>query len=415
MTKKIVVFYIVSILMLANGTLFTWLFGFVGFRMWRQVIFFIGLIIVIKKSNEFLGFKGFLSSYGNLFCVCIFFSLLTLIIDGFNPIRIAYAIWIYFAGLPFVLCIPYMNRFGWSQDKINYFFILLGVIQTIGLFVDYYLGGAITSFFLGSAKGEERSVEDILISGRYCFLSEAPTTFAIYYCLSLTFCFLQILREKSILRIIIIYLTSMSFIVGAWLTGSRQLVLVILVVIAIDTFVIFVKSRKLRFSAIPIAIAIMLIATPVVSFLYSDDAFADRYTSESIEGDKRYKSWKEGWEDCFFNPTARRATIGDGVGYTTGNYASKSEVVGYHYENTFFARISEIGFIAGLISLLLPVFTIRKRSKYFSPLDWLCASFCLAYIVICYVSPNGAATTTQMSLFILLGMVINWKQISASK
>lgn len=46
--NKILVFYFLSIFMLANGSLFTWLFQGTPLNIWRQLIWLIGLMFFIR-------------------------------------------------------------------------------------------------------------------------------------------------------------------------------------------------------------------------------------------------------------------------------------------------------------------------------------------------------------------------------
>ena len=46
------VYYIVSIFMLANGAMFTWLFQILHFPVWRQAIWGVGLIYLFKYARR---------------------------------------------------------------------------------------------------------------------------------------------------------------------------------------------------------------------------------------------------------------------------------------------------------------------------------------------------------------------------
>lgn len=406
MDKKLSLFFLISIFMLANGAFFNWVFHFVGLVVWRQVIFVIGLSILILKAKTFWGMRRVLKPYINLFFIILILSLFTLVDKGFSPVRIGYANWVYFAGLPFVIFIPLAYRSGWSQEKLNYIFITLGLFQTVGIIVDYMLGGLITKSFL-FLNSYEISQEDIMKTGRFCFLSESPTIFSIYYCLCLTCCFFQLVIERGVVRSLVLYGFAASFIVGAWFTGSRQLVVILLIVFVIDSFLVFRKNKVFRVGAVALSIIFVLIATSLSNFLFQEAGYSDRYSSDSVKGDSRYELWKKGWEECVISPTFRRLTIGDGVGYVIANGADKNEEFGNHYENTFFARMSEIGLVLGLVSILLPIVTIIKKGKRAKGMHYLHIPFCLSFLFISYVSPNGASTTTQMSVFVFLGMVLS--------
>ena len=139
--------------------------------------------------------------------------------------------------------------------------------------------------------------------------------------------------------------------------------------------------------------------------LSDNQGFNDRYTSETIGEDNRTKTWEEGLYYCILNPTIRRALIGDGVGRTLGRGAEKRDT-GKHYENTFLARINDVGWFMSFWMLLLPVgFMLKNRNKKLNT-SLMYYGIIFAYLFIAMVSPNGAAESTQMSLFIVLGKFI---------
>ena len=284
--NKVIFFYLVSIFMLANGSLFTWLFQGTPLNIWRQLIWILGLIIFFKyiRSLESIKLKKVVNVHLYIFIFIVFQALLTFAIYNFNFIRLLYAFWIYFSGLPFLL-LPFLWREKlFSAQKFYDIFVCLGIFLTIGLIFDYLSGGFFTRMFLISVSS---SLKDMLNDGRYCFLSEAPTTFGVYYCFCL-FCTLYRLYicndTKSKLMYLVIIL---SYIIGSWLTGSRQIVfaLVLTFFVSVFYYIFCVRDKK---SYLVVGILLLLFAIPYVKFfLYSEESYQNRYSVELLKKDAK--------------------------------------------------------------------------------------------------------------------------------
>lgn len=400
--NKILVFYFVSIFMLANGSLFTWLFQGTPLNIWRQLIWLIGLMFFIRyiRITNSWELKKIARNHGIIGYVIFIQALLTYVICNFNVVRLGYAFWVYFAGLPFLL-LPYLWAESGRKPQTFYnIFIILGLFLTIGLVIDFVSGGFFTRMFLVSVVS---SSEGMLDDGRFCFLSEAPTTFGVYYsfCLFCTLYRLYISNSNTV-KLILLFI-ALSFIIGAWLTGSRQIVFALALVFSVSFvyYIGFVKDKK---SYVLIGLVILLLIAPSIqSFLFSEKSYQERYSSESIEEDTRYSSWERGFKENVENVEV--FLIGKGVALSQGQKALDTEYVGSHYENTYYSRLSEIGII-GIILLLLPmIYLIRNWGKTtFFNISLL--SFFLSYIFISYVSPNGSYQTTQMIVYLAWGVYL---------
>lgn len=403
-SKAFLYYYIISIFMMANDAFFTWLGMQMHLNFWRQVISLIGFYIVYKtlRTNEGLFYVRMIyRKYGTMFKILSVFAVISIVFNGYTLERVLYALWNYSFGLPFLLFPYYTRKCGWSDSRFNNLFIILGTFLSVGILIDFLSGGLITTMFLLSVTMEEGTFED----GRFCFLSTAPTIFTVYYCFCL-FCLLtETINSKSVLKKTILLSLSLLFVFGSVFCGSRQTLAGLVLIECIGLWNFF-KTNKLSLLVIALSIVISYFFLPQAQKMLSDNqGFSDRYTSEAIEEDDRTKTWEEGFYYCILNPTIRRALIGDGVGRTIGRGAEKGDT-GKHYENTFLARINDVGWFMSFWMLLLPVgFMLKNRNKKLNT-SLMYYGIIFAYLFIAMVSPNGAAESTQMSLFIVLGKFI---------
>ena len=391
--------------MMANDAFFTWLGMQIHITFWRQLITFVGLIVVYKtiqkKDIAIYEIRKILGKYKYMFFAIFALSFLTIIIQGFNVIRIVYAWWSYAFGLPFILFPYFARQCGWSRRKIDYLFVYLGLFLSAGIFADFMLGGLFTKSFLLQVIKEEGSFE----AGRYCFLSSAPTIFSIYYCMCMMCCMHAFKHENKALKKYLLFVVALFFIYGSMFCGSRQTLAALVVVFAFGVFDGGLKGNAFIVICV-IALTVVFALPKMMVYIESNEAIGNRYTLEQIQEDERKQLWIRGVRECLTEPSLQRVLIGDGIGYVHGQKASGSEAVGTHYENTFFTRISEMGWGLGFYMLLLPVFYILKRRKTIKEGLLLYYSVCVAYIMICCVSPNGGSNTAQMALFITLGLFI---------
>lgn len=399
--KVIISYYILSIIMMANDAFFTWLGMITHINFWRQIITLIGFWIVYNtlKSNEGLFYiRKVYRQYKIIFIILLFFSLITILINGYSLERVVYTLWNYSFGLPYLLFPYYAKRYGWSEHKFNRLFIFLGTFLTLGILADFLSGGFFTSSFLLAVTLNEGDFE----AGRFCFMSSAPTIFTLYYCFCL-FCLLnELIQSSKLIKRLSLLLLSFLFIFGSVFCGSRQTLVALLMVEIIGLWNMF-RVNKWSIVLVSLAFVTAYMFLPQARGMLSDNqGFQDRYTSIAIQEDERTEIWKKGWDYCIVNPTARRILIGDGVGKTIGRGASTKDT-GTHFENTFFARICDVGWFIAFWMLLLPVYYIMKyrNKKLKNSLIYL--GIVGTYIFISIISPNGASNTTQMALFLTLG------------
>lgn len=396
------VYYIVSIFMLANGAMFTWLFQILHFPVWRQAIWGVGLIYLFKYARRTHSalLKKYLRDNAIFFYIVILLSLLTILLEHFNIVRIVYAWWMYFSGLPFLLFPFVATQEGWSESKVNYFFIGLGTFLSIGLIIDYMTGGMFTSMFLLQTSSD---LSGLLESGRYCFLSEAPTTFGVYYAFCMVFCIRQLSTESRTHRQLILMFITLLYILGAWFTGSRQIVAVLLLVFLPGILWLFFKGKRNKI-AFGVLFFILLSVVPAVKvFIFSDDSYQERYSSESVKEDIRYTYWERGFRESITEAEPKRLLIGDAVAKSQGQKAKEGELTGSHYENTFWSRMSEMGLV-GLFMFCYPVIFLLKYMNYKLLDDLLILAVMVVFLFISYVSPNGIHQTSQMVLNLGLGL-----------
>lgn len=332
--KNVIRFYWIAIFMLANGALFTWLFQGSIFSIWRQFLWGIGGgLVLLNIKNIFMEYKGVYHILRDQMIFMLFvliLSLFTWAFEGFNTMRLGYAFWIYFSGVPFLLFPCLLVQSGKTASEFFNVFIYLGLFLAIGIIFDYLLGGKIT-FFLG-VFSSKMSLEDLNESGRYCFTAEAPTTFSVYFVFCMVCSLWKMYVSETQRTKFLMFLFSIIYIVGAWFTGSRQMVAVLAgtFMVGIGYYALFVRDRK-RFLLTSFMVFAVTFST-VVAFMYKDKAFQDRYASKTISNDKRTLTWKKGYDLTFGSPEWGVFLWGKGVGLTQEQKAEKGEATSSHYE-----------------------------------------------------------------------------------
>ncbi|MCM1221094.1 MAG: hypothetical protein NC113_02940 [Bacteroides sp.] len=401
-SKKILYFYIISIFLLANGAFSNFVFAKLHLSIWRQLIFIVGLYFMTKelKYINYQPLSRYVSKVKLFFFIVIIFSFLTIFIDHFNLVRIAYTWWAYFSGLPFIIFPFVASNSGWSERKINWFFIFLGLFQTGGLLLDFMSGGIFTSTFKVIGEDPNGLVE----MGRYCFLAEAPTTFGVYYALCMMMCMKEFLSTSSATIRYVLLLIAISFIIGAWFTGSRQIVFVLALVFIASIVYSFFTSKGSS-SILLLALTVSMAAPTIMNQLYSNSAYEERFSDESIAEDVRYQWWREGMEYCLLDFDVKRIAIGEGIGYVHAQKALPTERVGRHFENSIWTRMSESG-ILGIILFVLPVIFVLRNFSWKSFVDITTLATFTGYLFVSYISPNGEHQTSQMSVYIILGLFL---------
>lgn len=400
-SKFVLYYYLASVFMLSNGGLFNLVFGTLHLSVWRQLLFIIGMIIVINHSHSIKSFRinNFYRTSRNLFFIIFILSLITFVEYGFNVTRVAFSWWMYFSGIPFVLLPFVMKSNGWSDIKANRFFIYLGLFQTVGLILDYFSGGFFTQMF----QSKESIEGGLLEAGRYCFTAEAPTTFGIYYCLCLVMTIRQLPNVTGFEKTFLLVLCCV-YVIGAWFTGSRQIVVALLLVFATGSLNMVLSNASSRKYIVIGSVFILSAAPYVMSNLNKDETYEDRYSSEAIKDDTRYEKWNDGFKFCIGEFNIKRILVGEGISYV-GMKVKPGEVYGYHFENSVWARMSDAGLV-GLYILFLPLIVFFNYFKKRRLEDLLILSFLLSYVMTCYVSPNGQNQTSQMAVYIAIGFFL---------
>lgn len=393
-------FYLVSIFALPNDALFNWIGGLCGIAFWRQLIWLVGVfslfIFISKRNNNYIYINKICGKFNIIYILILFLCVFTILVYGFSTIRVLNSFIDYTYGIIFVIFPALSFGCGWTRKQFNYFFIAIGVFLSAGFLVDFALDGAITMLFHVTQDGSIMEFD----SGRFQFFATAVTTLSVFYCLCLLCCFVEIKQSKGILKVLLLLIT-LFFIFGCIFSGSRQTLAALIIEEAAGLFFVFRRSRASIVTIIFSALIAILLMPQARNILSENSGFESRYAVEDIKNDERSVLWVHGFEDTFSSIT--RLTIGDGVGFVHGQKASLGEKVGLHYENTYFARISEIGLVLGLLTLLLPVFYIirnRKNNEFYV----LYLGATVAYLFISFVSPNGGAMQTQMPLYILLAL-----------
>lgn len=402
MTKTLY-FYLISIFMLASGSLFTWLFQGTPLNMWRQLIWLIGIVTFFRylRQTEEAELRNVSKWHFYFFIYIVFLALFTFAVYNFNLVRLAYAFWIYFSGLPFILLPFIWSDSGFKAQRFYDIFIGLGCFLTIGLIIDFLSGGFFTKMFLISVAS---SLEDILKERRFCFLSEAPTTFGVYYCFCLFCTLYRLYISKHNLTKFLLLLVSLTYIIGGWVTGSRQIVFVLALTffVSMAYYLCFVMDKK-QF-LIPVIIIVVITIPSIKSFLFADEAYQNRYSTELIKHDPRHTSWERGFKENVVDDIDI-FLCGKAVALSQGQKAHKNEIIGSHYENTYFSRLSEIG-IVGVILLLFPILYLCKHWRRNTFFNVSLLAFFLSYLFISYVSPNGIHQTTQMTVYLAFGLFL---------
>ena len=402
--KKYLYFYIIAIIMLVNDALFNLIGMRVGISPWRQIIWLFAIIAMIQLSRKYYLFvpciRKTIRIYIRLFLIVLIFALYTLLKGEISLIRVLMSIIEYFYGLPFIIFPFVCAQSGWSRDKLDKFFIVLGIFLSAGFIIDYSSGGSIT---LALSALPSREFDEFQFEyGRYNFLSTSNTLLTVILGISL-FCTFNYYKNTGRGNKLLLIVISVFIVFGTIFSGARQTLAGLLIVEVVGLLSIVIESKRGIFSVLFFIVLFFVALPSILGLLSENKGYTDRYTSEAIKEDERSNTWREGFNYCFTNTTLERILVGEGVGYTLTAHASSREKKGKHFENSFFARISDVGVFVGLSTLLMPVlliFGIRKRSK----VSIIYYGLIMMYVFISFVSPNGLGNQTQVALFIILGL-----------
>lgn len=398
-----ILFFLIIIFMYTNGMLFTWLFAGTPLNAWRQLswlVLFILLYSSYRKYNnvELYSVINFSSIY---LVILLFLSAYTFIYQGFNLVRVFYSWWLYLVGVPFVLFAPMVVKAQINKKWFFGIFTYMGLFITLGLFIDYRLDGLITrTLHLGFSEG------DLADQFRLCFLSEAPTTFAVIYSFFSISAIAMMKMSKTWIMKSWYSIIAVSSILGAWMTGSRQIVLclAIILIIGFVYYIFFVKDSRKYFMIIPLTIVFASLPW-ALGVTHENNVYVSRFDHENIKEDDRYLTWKRGYQELFVDAPLRSWCLGNGIGYASGQQARSGEALGSHYENTYLARFNEMG-VWGIVLLLYPVFFVIKKINLRSYIDVLILLVLITFLIVSMISPNGNSPTTQIAVYLSLGVFI---------
>lgn len=332
----------------------------------------------------------------------LFLSILTVISQSYNPVRIFYAIYILYFGTAFLGFGFSLKESSFSLDSFAKFLTILGVFFSFGLAVDAATGGLITLFFRFYGEGD-----DDYISSRHQFLAEAPQVFGVAYSLCLWGVFFLLYRTKKILSQLLLYICIIIFFFGASFTGTRQILLVLFIFSFIN-LITYIKKKGLTKILLPS----FLVALVGLSFAYqfknidASGNLQERYFGSGADkaDNERIDYINEGLEEFVYSGDILKVILGNGLGYVSSK-ATDNEINGSNYENTFFAGISNYGIIC-FFFLLYPIIYVCKKSLHDkgNRMNVMSVSLLLCHLMICLLSPNGFYPTSMMSIYIIMSI-----------
>jgi len=392
--------------MLSNGLLFNYLF--VGFPIWRQLIWVIGLSILIsflfsnytfiKKQKIFVHFRISL-------LILLVYLLIALIVNQYNTVRVFYGVILYLFGYSF-LTLPFIVVNLKKETSFLKILSWLGIFISIGLIID---GINNNIFFFLKAYASEVTVDDFDLN-RASFLSESPTVFGISL-LFFLICnlYTSYLSKSKFWKVFYIF-TSFIFLGGAWFSGARQVFFILFFTEILFFVYMFYKDvSKLLiclFFILPLLVYIYQFVNPNI-----DDTniakYLERFTSDTDGGNvTRMNAWTEGLNQLSLNNSY--FFTGHGISYTMGQQALPTEEVGYHMESSIWAVFSEGSIFLWYVFFGPWVYSIMLWLKMKpSLLKLMIFAFLVSYIFTGFVSPNSSHPLASMSLFIVMGLLIN--------
>lgn len=389
--------------MITNSLLFGFLFRSIGFQFWRQVIWLIGAVIFYKiirnQPDGQLYLKKLLGYFKTCIIILLLFAIKTMLFDQFGFVRVFDAVLKNVYGIAFLGMAYFFTS---DKQRLFNFFSLLGIFISIGLIID-----SITPVFAIFQISESIVVRS---SDRATFLTENPTTLGVFYNFLMLCTFYTFYISKTVVMKLFYFSSIFSYLLGALLTGSRQIVLIMVVSILIVCFGLAIKKTK-RFILLLFftAIVFIFLGSNIASvFNKMTTDLGNRYTAKAVSEDtQRRGQWIEGAKQLL--PENMLYWFwGKGLGVASDRFvANSNENIGSHFENTYFARFSEMGLFSWYI-LLFPIvyfFQLFAKAKktFFS---FLMLASVVAYCSICWISPNGAAPQSQATLFLTIGLFL---------
>ena len=402
----VVVFYFIFIFALANENIFSWLTAGTPLVIWRQIGWFILLLFTFfspigkRKSIRKITYKLPLFLFWAVFMV-----LLARIQYQFNYVRLVFALYSLVFGYAFLGLGYALSQSTYTYITLAKFLFFTGVFVSVGLIVDAMMGGAITLFFL---QYDTLNIEE-LFSGRVAFLSGSPTVFGCIYSLYMFGLFYLLERTRKQLYQLLLFASSFLFMAGAYVTGSRQILLALVACFGYNLYKYIKKRSLLQYfkTVFPILIVLFLFLGTILS-LNSFERLSGRYINDkemkNID-DYRSNLMMEGVNEFILSGDVVKLLIGNSLSYVSSK-SEPNEINGSNYENTFFVIFSNYG-IVGIIIIFAPFFYLLKR-KDRNLCSQLSFSLVLSHLVVSVLSPNGLNPTSVMTIFLAMGIVMDY-------
>jgi hypothetical protein len=327
--------------------------------------------------------------------------------NGFNLIRILFAFWIYFSGVPFVL-LPFLVVKNKNYKFFLKYMVFIFLFLSIGLIVDHLFG--IFNFIKIQSGQDFMAAKGDLM--RASFLLESPTAlgglFIFLLCMTLHNLSLKNTVVFDILNYIAIYLG----LIAAFFTGSRQVFIPALVITFLYVFVFMVTGKSLikKGCVLLFFLALIFVGNGIENLVTQSDAklsFLDRM--ENIEGGNRVEKWKLGIDQLnIFSDNFKYIFLGHGIGSTMGQHAESGEEQHSHFESSVWAVLYECGYYGWFVLFWPTIFSLYCLiGKKNSSLKFVSVLFFLYFVFVSTISPNGLHFTFQMCQFIMLGIALN--------
>jgi hypothetical protein len=284
----------------------------------------------------------------------------------------------------------------------------LGIIISIGLIIDG-LNNNIFSFVRAYYIDTDVEVE----INRATFLSEACTILGISQLLFMCCNLLIFHLSESKFWKVFYFLTTFIFLIGGWFTASRQ-VFFILLISELLALSYWLKTKHKRiFLGLLTLIPLIIFTYSFLEFNRNDfesNSYAERYTKDTDGGNAvRVEAWEKGINQLSIS-NFPYWFFGHGFTYTMGQQSLPNEKVGYHMESSVWAMFSECGFFSWCVFFWPWLYSVKlwiKMKKSFIKILFFC--ILVSYIFTAFVSPNATHFLATMSLFIVLGFMINFR------
>ena len=413
-SNYITLFYCISFFLVINGGLFSFLTKGTPFTIWRQILTFIGFSLLMCSFGRYKN-RSLIKIEKDLLLLtflCIPYCIYAFFFQGYSLIRVGFALWMYTAGFHVVLFSSYLlNSSKYNPRSIFKFFSLLGLFLSIGLIID---SQTLLFKFLVLSAHEDISylAEEDLAMNRCSFLAESVSTFGVYFSFCVLSSFYLLYHSSKTKSQFFYLLCSFLPLIGSWFTGSRQIFVIVLFMFFAG-FVYYVICAKGNRVILLVIFSIILIASGsvITSLLSSNKFLLERYLGDDKStgkaDDTRIRQWKNGID--YLQENKLVLLIGHGVGSVPIKGVREGEFIGSNYENTFLAKMVDVG-LFGIVLVLFPViqiFSSLRKYKKKSIFDYLILVLLFNYLFVALISPNGATLSTQYIMFLVLSIYIH--------